>query len=207
MITVLGKVTSINVRKVLWCCTELGLPFQQENWGGDFQTTQTPEFLALNPHGLVPVIRDGDFVLWESNSILRYLANRYGADPLYPQEPRRRAQVDQWMDWQASDLNSAWRYAFMALVRKSPAHQQPTELAAAVAGWNAHMGRLDRHLDATDAYVAGQDFTLADITIALSVNRWLSTPMERPDYPAVASYFERLRERPGFGAHCDNGAP
>jgi len=95
----------------------------------------------------------------------------------------------------------------MGLVRKSSAHQQPAELAAAVAGWNAHMGRLDGHLGATGAYVAGQDFTLADIPIALSVNRWLSTPMERPEYPAVASYFERLRERPGFGAYCDNGAP
>lgn len=207
MITVLGKPTSINVRKVLWCLVELGLEFEQENWGGDFQSTLTPEFLALNPNGLVPVIRDGDFVLWESNTILRYLANQYGPDALYPREARRRAQVDQWIDWQAADLNKSWGYAFMGLLRKSPAHQQPAELAASVANWNTLMGRLDRRLAATGAYVVGAEFTLADIPIALSVNRWLSTPLEHPDYAAVKSYFQRLRERPGFCAWCDNGVP
>lgn len=120
MLRILGKASSINVRKVLWTCTELGLPYQREDWGSGFQATDTPEFLALNPNAMVPVIVDGDFVLWESNSILRYLVNAHGGAHLYPAAPRARAAVDQWLDWQATDLNDAWRYPFMSLVRHSP---------------------------------------------------------------------------------------
>ena len=122
MLKILGKASSINVRKVLWACAELRIPFEREDWGTGFRETDTSEFLSLNPNGLVPVIKDGDFVLWESNSIIRYLASRYGGEALYPTEPTKRARVDQWMDWQATDLNRSWSYAFLGLVRKSPAH-------------------------------------------------------------------------------------
>jgi glutathione S-transferase len=114
MLKILGKASSINVRKVLWTCAELRLPFEREDWGAGFRPTSDPGFLALNPNAMVPVIQDGDFVLWESNSIIRYLASQYGGLPLYPIEPRLRAGVDQWMDWQATDLNRSWSYAFMA---------------------------------------------------------------------------------------------
>ena len=123
MLRILGKASSINVRKVLWTCAELDLPFEREEWGSGFQSTRSAEFLALNPNAMVPVIRDGDFTLWESNSIIRYLTTRYGDGALYPAEARARARVDQWIDWQASDLNRAWGYAFMSLVRLSSAHQ------------------------------------------------------------------------------------
>lgn len=106
MVLILGKASSINVRKVLWTCAELDLPFEREEWGSGFQSTRSAEFLALNPNGMVPVMRDGDFTLWESNSIIRYLATRYGDGALYPVEARARARVDQWMDWQSSDLNA-----------------------------------------------------------------------------------------------------
>ncbi len=207
MLTIFGKAASINVRKVLWCCDELNLPFRREDWGSGFQPTQVPEFLALNPNALVPVIDDDGFILWESNSIIRYLANRYGNDGFYPRHPQARARTDQWMDWQATNLNNAWSYAFLSLVRNSPAHQDPQQLAASVAGWNKHIGILEQQLQATGAYVAGDRFTLADIPVGLSVNRWFATPLERPDYPAVSAYFQRLREHPGFIRHGDNGTP
>jgi len=192
MLRVLGKASSINVRKVLWLCDEIGLPYERRDQG--------PE-LARNPNGLVPVIVDGDFVLWESHTILRYLAGRHGATGLLPQEPRRRAEVEQWIDWQATDLNSAWRYAFMALVRRDPAFDEPRQIAASTATWNRLLSILDARLAATQAFVAGADFTLADIPIGLSVNRWLMTPIERPALPAVQAYYERLSARPTFLKH------
>jgi glutathione S-transferase len=207
MLQILGKITSINVRKVLWTCAELNLPFEQEDWGAGFRSTHTPEFLALNPNAMVPVIRDGDFVLWESNSIIRYLASRHGGAHLYPTDPHVRARIDQWIDWQAAELNRAWSYAFLALVRKSPDHQDAKSIEASSVNWAKHIGILNRQLELTGAYVAGAEFSLADIPIGLSVNRWFSTPLHHPDFPAVAAYFERLANRPGFLDHCRNGTP
>ncbi|MET0185427.1 MAG: glutathione S-transferase, partial [Achromobacter sp.] len=142
MLRILGKATSINVRKVLWTCEELDLPFVREDWGAGFKSTQTAEFLALNPNAMVPVIRDGDFVLWESNAICRYLAGKRPRHGLLPEDPAQRALVDQWMDWQASELNPAWRYAFLALVRGSPQHTDPALIAASAENWNRHMRLL-----------------------------------------------------------------
>ena len=208
MLRILGRPTSINVRKVLWLCAELDLPCALEPWGGDdHHRTDDPAFLALNPNALVPVIRDGDFVLWESNTICRYLAAQAGRGDLLPSEPRGRARVEQWMDWQATELNNAWRHAFMALVRRSAAHADPAAIAASVAAWNRHMAILDAQLARTEAYAAGSDFTLADIVLGLSTQRWLMTPMERPHLRAVEAYHERLSERPGFRLHGRNGMP
>lgn len=207
MLQILGKASSINVRKVLWTCAELQLSFEQEDWGAGFRSTDTPEFLSLNPNGMVPVIKDDDFVLWESNSIIRYLASRYGGEHLYPNDPHARARIDQWMDWQATDLNRSWTYAFMALVRKSPSHQDGDALNASCANWAKHIGILNRQLESTGAFVAGQRFSLADIPVGLSVNRWFSTPLIHPHFPAVSDYFERLAERPGFAEYCKNGTP
>lgn len=196
MLRILGKASSINVRKVLWTCDEIGLAYEREDQG--------PE-LARNPNGLVPVIVDGDFVLWESHTILRYLVGRYGSAALLPQEPRRRAKVEQWIDWQATDLNSSWRYSFMALVRRDRTFDDPRQIAASTANWNRMMSILDARLATTQAFVAGADFTLADIPIGLSVNRWLMTPLERPSLPAVLAYYERLSARPVFLKHGRNG--
>jgi glutathione S-transferase len=196
MLRILGKASSINVRKVLWACDEIGLAYEREDQG--------PE-LARNPNGLVPVIVDGDFVLWESHTILRYLVGRYGGAALLPQEPRRRAEVEQWIDWQATDLNSSWRYVFMALVRRDPAFDDPRQIAASTTNWNRMMSILDARLVATQAFVAGANFTLADIPIGLSVNRWLMTPLVRPSLPAVNAYYERLSARPAFLKHGRNG--
>ena len=193
---IIGKASSINVRKVLWTCDEIGLPHERRDEG--------PE-LARNPNGLVPVIVDGEFVLWESHTILRYLVGRDGSTELLPHEPRRRAEVEQWIDWQATDLNSSWRYAFMALVRRDPAFDDPRQIAASTANWNRMMSILDARLATTQAFVAGADFTLADIPIGLSVNRWLMTPLERPVFPEVLAYYERLSARAAFLKHGRNG--
>ena len=199
MLKIIGKATSINVRKVLWTCVELGLPFTREDWND--------EHAPLNPNRMVPVLVDGDAVLWESNTICRYLCRRAGDAALLPLEPRAAARVEQWMDWQATELNNAWRYAFMALVRGSAAHADPAQVAASAGNWNRHVGILDERLAATGVFVAGEAFTLADILIGLSLNRWSMTPMTRPDYPQVAAYLARLAERPGYREWCANGVP
>ena len=150
--------------------------------GSGFKPTDTPAFLALNPNAMVPVIQDDDFTLWESNTIIRYLAARYGNNALYPVEARARARVDQWIDWQASDLNSAWRYAFLSLVRRSPA-SRPSDPSRSVPAVVSLHGDPGETASSNRGYVAGPHFSLADIPIGLSVNRWLETPYDRPPLP------------------------
>jgi glutathione S-transferase len=207
MLQVLGRPNSINVRKVLWLCTELGLTYQHEPWGEADKPLRSPEYVALNPNALVPVLRDGGLVLWESNTICRYLAGRERRTDLLPTEPPARAQVEKWMDWQLGELNTAWRYAFMALMRKSAEHTDAHAIEASVASWNRHMTLLDEQLQRTEAFAAGKAFTLADIVLGLSTHRWFSTPMQRPALSAVEAYYDRLTERPGFRAHGRNGMP
>ena len=206
MLKVLGYPASINVRKVLWTCDEIGLDYALEEWGGA-RPMRTPEFLALNPNAQVPVIQDGDLVLWESNTICRYLATKHGRADLLPAEPAKRAHVEQWMDWQATELNPPWRYAFYALVRRNPAHADPEKIAASIEEWNRMMAILERRLETTGAYVAGPAFCLADIPIGLSTHRWRMTPMSRPDLPAVARYYERLGARPPFAKYASAAYP
>lgn len=207
MLKLLGKASSINVRKVLWTCQELGLTLEREDWGSGYRSTQEPAFLALNPNGLVPVLIDGERVLWESNTICRYLAGREGRQDLLPQAPGARAAVEMWMDWQATDLNGAWRYVFMSRVRGHADYQDAASLAAAEREWNRLMGLLDAHLAQHGPYAAGSAFTLADVVLGLSLNRWLMTPFERPHYAALAAYQQRLLQRPGYVQHGANGLP
>jgi glutathione S-transferase len=207
MLQIFGKSTSINVRKVLWLCQELDLPYELQQWGSGHRSTDTPEFRHLNPNGLVPVIREGSFVLWESNAICRYLANQHCAAALLPAQPQERALVEQWMDWQATELNNSWRYAFSALVRHNPATTDQDAIAASVTNWNRHMQVLDDQLRRTGAFATGQSFTLADIVLGLSTHRWYMTPMERPPLTAVQAYYDLLSERPAFLAHGRNGVP
>jgi len=199
MLALYGKPTSINVRKVLWLCAGLDLAVRHH-------AAPDAELLrGLNPNAQVPVLREGDFVLWESNSICRYLAARAGREDLLPRAAQARARVEQWMDWQASDLNSAWRHVFMARVRQHPDYPDDARAEASLAQWNRLMGVLEAQLAATDAYVAGSTFTLADIVLGLSTQRWRSTPGSKPALPHLVAWFERLREQPGFAEHVDNG--
>ena len=210
---ILGKAASINVRKVLWTCDELGLAVDREDWGSGFRSTDTPAFQALNPNALVPVLVEGDgnpggdFVLWESNTICRYLAAREGRHDLLGGMPRERARVEQWMDWQATELNNSWRYAFMALVRRSPAHQDPAALQAGIDHWVRHMQLLEAQLVAGGPFITGAAFTLADVVLGLSLQRFRMAPLAHPALPALDAYHARLCQRNGFRRHGDNGLP
>jgi glutathione S-transferase len=197
MLRIYGHATSINVRKVLWTCEELGLPFERE----DRDTG------ALNPVRMVPVIDDGGVVVWESNVIVRYLATSRGRTDLAPSEPAARAHVEQWMDWQASDFNNSWRVPFQALVRHDPAFQDPAAIEASIELLNHLIGIIDTQLGRTGACIAGEHFTLADIVIGLSLQRWRSIPMSRPHYPNVERYHERLLQRVGFQRYGRDGGP
>jgi len=207
MLQILGRSTSLNVRKVLWLCEELELQYELQPWGAGHRSTDAPEFRALNPNALVPVILDGSFVLWESNTICRYLAASQGNTGLLPAAAAERALVEQWMDWQLGELNPAWRYAFVSLARRSPAHTDAAAVAASVSSWNRYMAVLDGQLQKTGAFVTGDRFTVADIVLGLSTHRWFMTPLERPALPAVTDYYERLSQRPAFRAHGRNGVP
>jgi glutathione S-transferase len=207
MLTLLGKSSSINVRKVLWLLDELSLNYQQEHYGSGFLSTDTIAFKTMNPNAMVPVLVDDGFVLWESNTICRYLAGREQRFDLLPNSPRERALVEKWMDWQATELNNSWRYAFMALVRQSKMHSDPAAIEASIASWNHHMRIVEAQLIDTGAYMAGDAFTLADIVIGLSINRWYMTPMARPELPAVQRYYDRLKQRPAYQIHGCNGTP
>ena len=206
-VKLLGRSSSINVRKVLWTLAELGIEYQHEEWGTEALPLRSAAFLALNPNAMVPVIQHEGHTLWESNTICRYLARRFGRDDLLPPAPAQRARVEQWMDWQATELNNAWRYAFMGLVRRSPAHQDEPAQRASIQRWNEHMAILDAVLAGTAAYVAGDHFTLADIALGLSVHRWYMTPFEHPPLAAVAAYYALLSQRPAYLRHGRNGLP
>jgi glutathione S-transferase len=196
---VLGRTSSINVRKVLWTCAELELNFER--------VESDPKLFARNPNAKIPVIQDGEFVLWESNAICRYLARKHPRAALLPPEPEAHALVEQWMDWQATELNTSWRYAFYALVRKSPAHTDPAQIAAGLESWNRHMRLLDTHFQHGGQYITGEFFTLADVVIGLSTHRWLVSPIDRPHLDAVHGYYQRLSVRPAFRAHVDARVP
>ena len=203
---VLGRVTSINVRKVLWLADELGLAYEREDWGMPNRDPKVPEFLALNPNAQVPVLVEDDFVLWESHAIMRYLAGQQQS-PLLAQAARQRARVEEWLGWQAADLNSQWGYAFFALVRKMPGYDDEKRIAASIAGWNARMAVLEAQLGRTGGFAAGTALSLADIALGLSVHRWYETPFAHPPLPQVERYYERLRERPAAKRYLTKEMP
>jgi len=197
MLKILGRITSVNVRKVLWACGELGLAYEREDWGLPLRDPKAPEFLALNPNAQVPVIVDDGFSLYESNAIIRYLASKHGA--LLPADLPGQALVDQWLSWQVGELNPQWGYAVFALLRKNPAFTDAARIAESQAKWTAKMRILDAHL-LHSPHVVGPNFTIADIAVALSVHRWFSTPLpDRAALPAVEEHYRRMMARPAGG--------
>ncbi len=195
MLRVLGRTTSINVRKVLWAAGEMGLAYEQEIWGNPDRDPNVPEFMALNPNAQVPVLVDDGFVLWESNAIMRYLAEKTGSD-LLPADRRERALVDQWLTWMVSELNPSWGYAVYALLRKRPEYNDQGRVQASIDAWNAKMAIVDAQLAKSGGFVSNGRFSLADIAIALATHRWLSTPFDKPDRPAVVEHHAKMQSRP-----------
>ncbi len=205
MLKIYGRANSINVRRVLWVADEIGIKYEREDWGRGYRPTDDPEFRKINPVGVVPVIDDGDFRLRESNTIVRYLAEKHGRTDLYPKDLKTRATIESWMDWSSTDFANGMRPVFHALVVKNPAFANQVEAGA--KEWAAQMRVLDQHLAANGPYVMGRSFTIADIPVGLVVNRWFAIPFAKPEFKAVAAYYDLLTERPAYRAHGRNGTP
>ncbi|MCB1511678.1 MAG: glutathione S-transferase family protein [Hyphomicrobiaceae bacterium] len=208
MLRILGRANSINVRKVLWTCGELGIPFVREDWGRGFRSTDDPEFRSVNPVGLVPAVIDGDKVLSESNTIVRYLATAYGPEAFYPREPYARAQAERWMDWANYETSISLRGAFLAGVLHEATWDNDWFIATGRKLITKEIGQLDAHLSAGGPFMCGETFTVADIPIGMVVNRWFHlTNFDKPDYPAVRAYYDLLGQRPAYREHGRNGLP
>jgi glutathione S-transferase len=195
-----GRNNSINVQKVMWTCEELGIGYERVDAGGAFGGTDTDDYLAMNPNGLVPVIRDGEQVIWESNAIIRYLFARYAPDSgtglHYPTDARVRALEEQWMDWQATDFWPGMRPIFKGLIRKEDGIDA-TDIARATHASEARLAILNGQLEKA-AFVAGKRFSMADIPVGLTVARWLKLPVDHKRHQHVESWFDAIRSRPAF---------
>ena len=200
MLQIWGRLSSINVRKVVWCAQELGLAFQRTEAGGRFGIVQTPAYRALNPNALVPAIEDDDGVrLWESNVIVRYLSARHSSGALYPEPLAARFDAERWMDWQQTTLNPAGRDAFIQWVRTPAERRDATAAARSAQATEPLFALLDTHL-ASRAYLGGDRLTMADIPIGCELHRWFGLPADlytRPAWPNLERYFAALRDRPG----------
>jgi glutathione S-transferase len=198
MLKIWGRLSSVNVQKVVWCADELGLDYERIDAGGPFGVVGTPAYLAMNPNGLVPVIEHDGFVMWESNAIVRFLAAAHGAGTLSPRDSRAHADADRWMDWQATTFNPAFAPGFVQLVRTAPELRDPAIIETARANGEKKLALLDRHL-ATHEYVAGTLFTMADIPLGCSANRWYKLPWAKESHPHVERWLAALRARKGAG--------
>lgn len=207
MLRILGRANSFNVRKVLWACDEIGVPYEREDWGRGFRPTSEPAFRKLNPIGLIPAVIDGGAVLRESNTIVRYLAAKYGPEAIYPREPLARARVEQWMDWANYETSISLRGAFLGGMLNEPPWNHPWFVEQGRRQIANEVGQLDRHFAETGPYVTGAEFTVGDIPVGLVVNRWFHLDFDRPEYPAVARYYETLSRRPAYLRHVRNGLP
>ena len=197
MLKIWGRLSSVNVQKVVVCANELGIVYERIDAGGKFGVVNTPEYRRLNPNGLVPVIEDGGFVLWESNAIVRYLARLYGAGMLWPDDAREGADADRWMDWQATALTPAMFGAFWNLIRVEPDQRSPSAVDESAAKTEALMAILDAHLDGR-LFVAGARYTMGDIPLACAVHRWLGLPLRRGARPHVEAWMARIMARPAY---------
>lgn len=204
---ILGRANSFNVRKVLWLCDEVGIEWTREDWGRGFRSTDDPEFLNINPIGLVPAVIDEGVALRESNTIVRYLATKYGPEEIYPRDPVARARVEQWMDWANYETSISLRGAFLGGQLGEAPWNNAWFIGQGRNDITKQVGQLDEHLKTSGRYIAGDTFTVADIPIGLIVNRWFHLEFKRPEYPCVESYYKILSQRPAFLAHGRNGLP
>jgi glutathione S-transferase len=202
MLKIWGRATSSNVQKVLWCCAELEVPFERVDLGGPFGGNRDPEYLRLNPNGLVPTVIDGDLVMWESNTICRYLAATRGGERLYPRDPTERTHVERWMDWQLSSLGPPMGQLLFGLIRTKPEARDAAAIEAArrhaLAAWTI----VEEALQA-QPYLAGDSLTLAEIVLGTQIYRWFTFAIERPSLPRLRAWYQRLRQLPGFRTYIE----
>lgn len=202
MLTIYGRASSSNVQLVMWAVAELGLAHERLDYGHIHGGTDTPEFRAMNPRGLVPVLRDGDLVVWESCAILRYLASAYGdGGAFWPADPAARARVDIWAEWGKNELSQAFTAPiFWLRVRTAAKDRDEAALAAAIAKFEKHLDLLEGRLQGR-SYVTGEDFTAADIVIGHLLFRWFDIDVPRRPRPNVEAYYQRLTERKAYRDH------
>jgi glutathione S-transferase len=194
MVQIWGRMSSLNVRKVVWAAQETGVPFTRTDAGLAFGIVKTPEYLRLNPNAQVPTLQDGELVLWESNVIVRYLCARYAPD-LYPQDLAQRFDAERWMDWQQTSLNPAGAPAFIQLFRTPPDKRDPTIINKSVATMTPLLTLLDQHLSQRE-YMGGDAFGMADIPVACDIHRWFGLPQTRPALPHLERWFANILARP-----------
>lgn len=202
MLTIYGRATSSNVQLVMWAVGELGLPHVRLDYGHDHGGLDTPAFGAMNLHRKVPVLRDGDLLVWESAAILRYLAARYGdGGAFWPADPRDRARVDMWAEWGKAELCQNFTVPiFWSRVRTPAATRDEAALVGAIAQFDDYLMRLAEGLG-TQPYICGDTLSAADIVIGHLLYRWFTMDIPRADNPAVAAYYQRLTERPAYRTH------
>lgn len=200
MLKIWGRRNSINVQKVLWAAELCGRPWESVEVGGAFGGTDTPAYRAMNPNGVIPTLQDGDTAIWESNSIVRYLAAKYGSDGFCPADPAARSRAERWMDWQLSTLNKPMRDLFWGHVRLPPEKHDPARMVAALALAADAMRILDAHL-AMHPFVAGETFTMGDIPVGCFSWRWFQLPIDRPDLPHLKRWHDSLHDIPGYRKH------
>jgi len=200
MLKILGRDTSSNVMKVLWASAELGVDFERENIGGKHGGNDTAEFRSLNPNGLVPVIVDDDFVNWESNSCVRYLAAKHDYGGLYPEDIQVRAVAERWMDWQVTTVSPAMIPVFRGMIRTRAEDRDMDAIETGRASLSAKMAIINDEL-ADRSFLTGDDFNMGDIPLGIAVWRWFNMPIEREDYPHLKRWCDALCERPGYREH------
>ncbi len=200
MLKIYGRNNSSNVMKVMWTVEELGLPCEREDVGMAFGRNDEPWYLAMNPNRLVPAIDDEGFTLWESNTIVRYLAAKYGDGTLSPHDPQKRADSERWMDWQLTTLNGPIGVIFWGLVRTPPEKRDMAVIQKGIEDCAKVWSILDKHL-ATRKFVGGDTLTIGDIPVGVMVNRWFRIDFERPPLPHLEAWFKRLCERPAYQKH------
>ena len=201
MLRIWGRTNSVNVKKAMWCVAELGLAHERMDAGMQYGVVNTPEYRKINPTGLVPTIDDDGFTLWESHTIVRYLCAKHSAGRLWPTDLKARADAERWMDW-AFTFQSAMRNVFWGLIRTPPEKRDAGAIEEGRKKSIALLPILEQTL-ARQPYVAGREFTMGDIPIGCEVQRYMRVPIERPPFPGVEAWFERLRQRPAFVKHVD----
>lgn len=201
MLTIWGRTNSVNVIKVLWCADELGLEYRRHDVGGSFGGNRSPEYLAMNPMGLVPTVEDDGFVMWESNATVRYLCAKYGAGSLYPGSLVARADADRWMDWSQTAIAAPLTAVFWNLVRKPPGERDAKAVAQGAERLIELFGMLD-HVLAARPFVAGDRLTMGDIPLGAQAFRFVTLVPERPPMPSLDAWYMRLTEHPGYARHA-----
>ena len=200
MLKVWGRTNSINVQKAMWAVAELNLPHERIDVGGPFGGLDTPEYKSKNPNARIPTIDDNGVIVWESNTVVRYLAARYGAGRLWPIEPAHRSEADRWMDWQQTTLAPDMFPVFWGLVR-TPHEKRDTAAIKAAGDRLAGSWTMLDQLLAGRAYVAGADFTMGDIPVGAAYWRYSKLDVAKPRLAHCDAWHQRLQERPGFRQH------